>query len=1058
MHHDRTDRRIGQAGVLLGILATSLPAAFADDARTEAAGIWFITRASSVELRSAGPDIAQYPVLRLGRGELIRLESSGSDGDWARVQLVGPAVADVRGLMPLGPSTLVEGDVAVVQESTPVFAPNLRSVDSDGRVSPHRSWRCLMRLAAGSKVFVTEEFEVDGRSWALIAPPDGVVLWVDPSKIRPATEEEIPANGSVLSVEDVVEQQRAARLAAAEAARLNQLAAAPLEAIADLADATDATDATETPGGELILARPMDPIPDDDDAVEAISGDWFIVTKDDTRIYSKPYSSSGSYTVHIVPRGVGVLVQDFEDGSARIAAIEGAGSVRGLLQLDDSIEVDGNVARILDRAELRAPNLSATEEGRPNPMRSYTTMLELLGGESLVIVDRFDAGGESWLQVETPAEAALYIRGGEIRAANAEEIELITRPPAPQAAESIETELEVEAQFEPEVDAEAGVDETGEPTLESDPVSASGEDVTLSAAPTNLEPAADHVDDTTRPARIERVLPPPPADALREISAEVMFDDGTPGVWKVVRSPRQGLRTDPFQPNSYTFLRVDEGTPVCVTEDAANNWRGVRLVGPVVEDVRGLLKADPARIEFDGITATILEGRHDLKAPNIAGTGLADEDGPDPIRSFLNLCELGPGSSVKVTGTLVDDRGDVWLLTVPPLEVTGWIHDGYLRNAPPESLPRRDGVDDFGRPRFVLEEADEEIALEVDTDDDTSTDVEPQAEIDDEPVVDNDDDTSTDAEPQAEVDDEPVVDNDDDTSTDAEPQAEVDDEPVVDTDDDTSTDAEPQAEVDDEPVVDTDDDTSTDAEPQAEIDDEPVVDTDDVEMPEVDLIDQDSAGSEAPRADSVGETEITIETPAVEPEPEPAPALSPELLAQVTLADAEAAYSEVRSSEQNDAELEALELIYRTIAERTSISSTDRNKAETRLRQIGIQRDLQRNIDALRRLENRTNADRERIEAIRRALLDRADYTAIGRMSRSRVYDGRTLPLLYRLEDPNSGRTIAYIRPSDALSIQSGVGRIVGIVGTERDDPGYRIRIITPERFEIDLTEEIDEN
>jgi hypothetical protein len=1014
MHHDRTDRRIGQAGVLLGILATSLPAAFADDARTEAAGIWFITRASSVELRSAGPDIAQYPVLRLGRGELIRLESSGSDGDWARVQLVGPAVADVRGLMPLGPSTLVEGDVAVVQESTPVFAPNLRSVDSDGRVSPHRSWRCLMRLAAGSKVFVTEEFEVDGRSWALIAPPDGVVLWVDPSKIRPATEEEIPANGSVLSVEDVVEQQRAARLAAAEAARLNQLAAAPLEAIADLADATDATDATETPGGELILARPMDPIPDDDDAVEAISGDWFIVTKDDTRIYSKPYSSSGSYTVHIVPRGVGVLVQDFEDGSARIAAIEGAGSVRGLLQLDDSIEVDGNVARILDRAELRAPNLSATEEGRPNPMRSYTTMLELLGGESLVIVDRFDAGGESWLQVETPAEAALYIRGGEIRAANAEEIELITRPPAPQAAESIETELEVEAQFEPEVDAEAGVDETGEPTLESDPVSASGEDVTLSAAPTNLEPAADHVDDTTRPARIERVLPPPPADALREISAEVMFDDGTPGVWKVVRSPRQGLRTDPFQPNSYTFLRVDEGTPVCVTEDAANNWRGVRLVGPVVEDVRGLLKADPARIEFDGITATILEGRHDLKAPNIAGTGLADEDGPDPIRSFLNLCELGPGSSVKVTGTLVDDRGDVWLLTVPPLEVTGWIHDGYLRNAPPESLPRRDGVDDFGRPRFVLEEADEEIALEVDTDDDTSTDVEPQAEIDDEPVVDNDHDTSTDAEPQAEV--------------------------------------------DDEPVVDTDDDTSTDAEPQAEIDDEPVVDTDDVEMPEVDLIDQDSAGSEAPRADSVGETEITIETPAVEPEPEPAPALSPELLAQVTLADAEAAYSEVRSSEQNDAELEALELIYRTIAERTSISSTDRNKAETRLRQIGIQRDLQRNIDALRRLENRTNADRERIEAIRRALLDRADYTAIGRMSRSRVYDGRTLPLLYRLEDPNSGRTIAYIRPSDALSIQSGVGRIVGIVGTERDDPGYRIRIITPERFEIDLTEEIDEN
>ena len=90
MHYDLTDRRIGRAGVLLGILASSLPAAFADDARTEAAGIWFITRASTVELRSAGPDIAQYPVLRLGRGELLLLESPATEGDWARVHLVGP--------------------------------------------------------------------------------------------------------------------------------------------------------------------------------------------------------------------------------------------------------------------------------------------------------------------------------------------------------------------------------------------------------------------------------------------------------------------------------------------------------------------------------------------------------------------------------------------------------------------------------------------------------------------------------------------------------------------------------------------------------------------------------------------------------------------------------------------------------------------------------------------------------------------------------------------------------------------------------------------------------
>ncbi len=220
MHHDRTDRRIGQASVLLGILATSLPAAFAEDTRTEAPGTWFITRASAVELRSAGPDIAQYPVLRLGRGELLRIEVPETEGDWAKVHLVGPSVADVRGLMPLGTSTLVDGDIAVVQSSTPIFAPNLRAIDPDGHYSTTRAWRCLLRIAPGTRVLMTERFEVAGEPWALVAPPDGVVLWVDPSDVRPATPEEIPAMTEILSIEDVVEQQLATRLAAVEAVKV----------------------------------------------------------------------------------------------------------------------------------------------------------------------------------------------------------------------------------------------------------------------------------------------------------------------------------------------------------------------------------------------------------------------------------------------------------------------------------------------------------------------------------------------------------------------------------------------------------------------------------------------------------------------------------------------------------------------------------------------------------------------------------------------------------------------------------------------------------------------
>ena len=89
-------------------------------------------------------------------------------------------------------------------------------------------------------------------------------------------------------------------------------------------------------------------------------------------------------------------------------------------------------------------------------------------------------------------------------------------------------------------------------------------------------------------------------------------------------------------------------------------------------------------------------------------------------------------------------------------------------------------------------------------------------------------------------------------------------------------------------------------------------------------------------------------------------------------------------------------------------------------------------------------------------MLDRSDYTVIGRLRRSRIYDGGRLPLLFRLEDPGSGRTIAYVKPVEGMPLGEGVGRIVGIVGNERQDLNRRIKIVTPYRFEIDLTEETE--
>ena len=204
--------------------------------------------------------------------------------------------------------------------------------------------------------------------------------------------------------------------------------------------------------------------------------------------------------------------------------------------------------------------------------------------------------------------------------------------------------------------------------------------------------------------------------------------------------------------------------------------------------------------------------------------------------------------------------------------------------------------------------------------------------------------------------------------------------------------------------------------------------------------------------------EVTFEEP-VEPEPveEETPLVDAEILADVSLEDAENKWEEIRRSPQDESELEAMQLIYTAISERDTTSDDDRERAEMRIKQIGIQRQLQEGIDALQRIEKRNDVDKDRIETIREALLDRSDYTVIGRLRRSRIYDGGRLPLLFRLEDPGSGRTIAYVKPIEGMPLGEGVGRIVGIVGNEREDLNRRIKIVTPYRFEIDLTEETED-
>jgi len=82
------------------------------------------------------------------------------------------------------------------------------------------------------------------------------------------------------------------------------------------------------------------------------------------------------------------------------------------------------------------------------------------------------------------------------------------------------------------------------------------------------------------------------------------------------------------------------------------------------------------------------------------------------------------------------------------------------------------------------------------------------------------------------------------------------------------------------------------------------------------------------------------------------------------------------------------------------------------------------------------------------------DYDAVGRLLASAVYNGNSLPLMFRLVDPATGRTVAYVQPGRVSDARSQLGRVVGVVGPMAYDPVLKLNVV--EVREIDALDTSD--
>lgn len=210
-----------------------------------------------------------------------------------------------------------------------------------------------------------------------------------------------------------------------------------------------------------------------------------------------------------------------------------------------------------------------------------------------------------------------------------------------------------------------------------------------------------------------------------------------------------------------------------------------------------------------------------------------------------------------------------------------------------------------------------------------------------------------------------------------------------------------------------------------------------------------SAGLNEPAAQPPQALPGSAASTAVEPKPMPRKVILP----PSPYEKLEAAFQALRNESADNAEFGELMAEFQKAIENLDDSPTSqamRGRLQQRIEYLKLRADLQAQMRKLAAAQAAVSAD-ESLLAERLAEVERnRQYTIVGRLSASTIYNGERLPLMYRIQSVGgtSPRTLAYVKPSEAMNIGSKLGQIVGVLGETTVDPSLQLNIINPTRVD----------
>lgn len=210
----------------------------------------------------------------------------------------------------------------------------------------------------------------------------------------------------------------------------------------------------------------------------------------------------------------------------------------------------------------------------------------------------------------------------------------------------------------------------------------------------------------------------------------------------------------------------------------------------------------------------------------------------------------------------------------------------------------------------------------------------------------------------------------------------------------------------------------------------------------------DTSQQTPPVANNIANQPAQVE---VEPKPKEKPKvyIDIETVRGLSLEKLELMYFKLLRQPKQTAKVDPLRQMYTIYADEFAKKGVEKSHAKSRAAQLEIWAELQEKMIQIQAMRSRAKAGVKEANEAAITLQKSGDYQAIGILVSSTIYDGKSLPKLFRLKDQITGRTIGYIAPSEDFDLVEMIGEILGIKGERSYDGGLRLNVFTPQKIDI---------